>query len=102
MHTTLTPDTDPRDGIGVAGWSEQSQFQIEAFPAESDARKQGLKPGDGLGGANGGTAARDGVELRGRPSAHRVRPINGPRELPGPSGGKPVEIVYERKGEVKT
>ena len=86
MSATLTPETDPKDGVGFAGWSEQSQFQIEGFPATSDAKKQGLKPGDVLVAANG----------------QPVRSINRLREITRASGGEPVRIDYERNGNLMT
>jgi regulator of sigma E protease len=84
MTTTLTPETDPRDGVGFAGWSEQSEFQIEGFPAKSDAKNQGLKQGDVIISANG----------------QPVRSVNKLREITKASAGKPVRVEYQRKGQL--
>jgi regulator of sigma E protease len=86
MEATLTPEIDARDGIGTAGWMEQSEVQIGGVQSGFDAERKGLKTGDILVSVNG-------MPLR---SAYRLR------ETVKNSGGQPVEIVYRRDGREHT
>jgi regulator of sigma E protease len=77
----LTPETDKRDGIGYAGWREQTQLQVDGFTENSDAKTQGLKPEDVL------------VSVSGQ----SIRSVTKLREIAKQSQGKPVRVVYLRK-----
>jgi regulator of sigma E protease len=85
-EATLTPEIDSRDGIGTAGWVEQSEVQVGGVQSGFDAERKGLKAGDVL------------VSINGNPirSAYRLR------ETVKNGGGQPVEIVYRRDGRENT
>jgi regulator of sigma E protease len=82
-EATLTPETDARDGVGLAGWSEQQEFQVEGFPPGSDARRAGLRTGDILVAANG----------------EPVRSVSKLRDVTRSSEGKSIAITYSRQGK---
>ena len=85
-EAVLTPETDPKDGIGLAGWSTQTEFQIRSFDKRSAGPKEGLKKDDLLVSANG----------------QPIRSIALLREITRAGKGVPIEIVYKREGQERT
>jgi regulator of sigma E protease len=83
MELTVTPELDPRNGVGSAGWAEQSEIQIGGVSPGKDAEKKGLRRGDIL------------VSVNGQP----IRSSFRLRELIRGSEGRPVEVVYSREGK---
>ena len=83
---TVTPVLDPKTGAGFAGWGEQSEIEIASDVANSPAAKAGLRPGDII-------VSVDGQAIHSTPKVHDI--ING-------NGGKPVDVVYARNGNVAT
>lgn len=82
----VTPALDPKNGIGVAGWGEQSQIEIASVLAGQPAAKAGLRPGDII-------VSVDGQPIRSTPKVH---------DIVSSSGGKPVTILYSRDGKSST
>src|SRR5579871_1431823 len=85
QHLTVTPLLDEKDGIGYAGWAQETDVQVAAVIAGMDAERQGLQKGDIL-------ISGDGHPLR---SVSRLREVIG-------DSGKPVQLIYSRKGVVQT
>lgn len=86
FDTTVTPAVSERTGVGYAGWDERGQIQLYAVEAGYPAEKAGLHKGDVLVAVNG-------------------QPIHSPtklQEITKNSGGKPIEIDFDRKGERHT
>jgi regulator of sigma E protease len=82
----VTPVLEPRNGIGFAGWGEQSEIQIaSAFP-DKPAGKAGLKAGDIVVSVNG-------QPIHSTPKVH---------DLVSNNGGKTVEVTYSRNGQLVT
>jgi regulator of sigma E protease len=80
---TVVPALDEKNGVGVAGWSEQLAVQVAQVQPGMAAEKAGLQRGDILLRANG-------QRLRSIPKLHEI--IRG-------SEGKSVELVYGRDGK---
>jgi regulator of sigma E protease len=79
----VTPELDPRTGVGHAGWSEENEIQIAAFvPGVPNAEQAGLRPGDILLAVNG----------------QAVRSTQRLHEALKASQGQPVEILFSRQG----
>ncbi|HVT93712.1 MAG TPA: RIP metalloprotease RseP [Bryobacteraceae bacterium] len=80
IHLVVTPNADPKEGLGVAGWEEQTALEVASLLPGMDAEKAGLKVGDVL-------LAIDGKKIRSVTTLHDV--INA-------AGSKPVAITYKR------
>jgi len=80
---TVTPEFDPRHGIGRAGWSEEEEVQIADLSPGKPAEAAGLKIDDLLVSVNG-------QRIRGRSKLHEVIKA---------TSGAPIELVYKRAGE---
>ena len=86
-QVTVTPVLDPKTGAGFAGWGEQSEIEIASvLRADSPAAKAGLKPGDIM-------VSVDGQPIHSTPKVHDI--INS-------NGGKPVDVVFSRNGQLMT
>jgi len=81
---TVTPVLDPKNGIGFAGWAEQTEIEIAGIVPNMDASKVGLQKGDILVSVNG-------QPIRSTPKLHDIITNNG---------GKPVKLVYSRQGRL--
>jgi regulator of sigma E protease len=81
-RVTVTPTMDERMGVGSAGWYEKNEVEVGAVQPGMPAEKAGLRRGDLL------------VSVNGLPIHSRV----SLREIIKSSGGKPVEVEYEREG----
>ncbi len=84
--TTLTPDTEPRNRIGVAGWAPYMPAIVAAVEAGEPAARAGLQPGDQV-------VAINGQPLRFRPQLP---------QLVQESQGKPIELAVLRAGRTVT
>jgi regulator of sigma E protease len=80
---TVTPVLDERTGVGMAGWSEESEIEIAQVLPEMEASKVGLQRGDILVSVNG-------QRILSTPKLHDV--IHA-------ANGSPVELVYKRSGQ---
>src|ERR1700674_1435667 len=83
FDTVVTPSLGERSGFGFAGWDGRGQIQLASVGGGMPADQAGLKKGDLL------------MEVTGQPIHSRIKF----QEITKNSGGKPLEIVYERKGE---
>jgi regulator of sigma E protease len=82
FDTTVTPILSERLGVGYAGWDERGEIQLEAIEPGYPAEKAGLKKGDLILTVNG-------------------QPMHSPtklQEITKNSGGKPIDIAYQRNG----
>ena len=86
FETTVIPIMGERSGVGFAGWDERGEVQLGALSPGMPAEKSGLKKGDQIVSANG-------------QSIHSQIKFH---EIIRSSGGKPVELVYKRNGQVQT
>ncbi len=86
FETTVTPTLNERIGAGFAGWDERGQIQLGQVEAGYPADKAGLKKGDLL------------ISVNGQPM-HSVIKF---QEITKTSGGKPIEIQFQRNGELHT
>src|SRR5450432_3962812 len=83
FDAVVTPTLSERSGVGFAGWDFRGQVQLGSVEAGMPADQAGLKKGDLL------------IEVNGTPIHSQIQF----QELTKNSGGKTVEIVYERKGQ---
>src|SRR6185369_6882555 len=86
FDTTVTPLLNERIGVGSAGWDERGEIQLVEVEPGRPADKAGLKKGDIIRSVNG-------LPIH---SAGRLQ------ELTKASGGKPVEIEFDRNGQKNT
>ncbi len=82
LSVAVTPELDKRNGVGVAGWTEQAEIQIVSLAAGGAAESAGLRKSDVL------------LSVGGQP----IRSTHKLREVVRAGGGKPVEILYSRDG----
>lgn len=80
IHLVVTPAADPKEGLGVAGWDEQTALEVASLLAGMDAEKAGLKIGDVLIAVNGKT----------------IRSVTTLHDATSAAAGKPVTITYKR------
>jgi regulator of sigma E protease len=85
FDTSVTPTLGERSGMGFAGWDERGQIQLGAVEAGMPAEKAGLKKGDLL------------VTVNGQPIHSQIKF----QEITKNSGGKPIEIEYQRDGKAQ-
>lgn len=85
FDTTVTPVLNERIGVGFAGWDEHGQIQLGQVEAGYPAEKAGLKKGDLL------------MRVNGEPIHSQIKF----QEITKNSQGKPIEIEYQRNGEVE-
>jgi regulator of sigma E protease len=80
LHFTVTPVYDPKQGVAIAGWDEQTTLQVKGFMPGMQAAHSGLAPGDRL-------IALNNQPVYSLPQLHDLLQANGP---------KPVQITYQR------
>jgi regulator of sigma E protease len=84
FETTVVPNLNDRIGGGFAGWDERGQIQLGQVEPGYPADKAGLKKGDLL------------VTVNGQPMHSNFKF----QEITKTSGGKPIEIEFQRNGEL--
>jgi len=82
LHFTIVPALDEKEGIGVAGWGQQTQVQVGSVAPGMEAQRAGLQAGDILLSANG----------------QPLRSVSGLYDIEKATNGKPIDLVYLRKG----
>ena len=82
FDTTVTPTLSERFGVGFAGWDERGEIQLVQIEAGYPADQAGLKKGDVL------------LTVNGQPIHSQIKF----HEMTKNSGGKPIDIVFERNG----
>jgi regulator of sigma E protease len=85
FETTVVPTLNDRIGGGFAGWDERGQIQLGSVEAGYPADKAGLKKGDLL------------ISVNGQPMHSQIKF----QEITKTSGGKPIEIEFQRNGEIR-
>ena len=83
FDTAVTPTLSERSGVGFAGWDPRGRIQLSTVEAGMPADQAGLKKGDLL------------LEVNGQP----IHSNSKFQEITRGSGGKPIDIVYERGGQ---
>jgi regulator of sigma E protease len=84
FDTTVTPVLNERIGVGFAGWDERGQIQLGQVEPGYPAEKAGLKKGDLL------------IAVNGEPMHSQIKF----QEITKNSNGRPIDIEYQRNGEV--
>jgi regulator of sigma E protease len=84
FDTVVTPVLNDRIGVGFAGWDERGTIQLGQVEPGYPAEKAGLKKGDIL------------VTVNGEPIRSQIKF----QEITKNSNGKPIDIEYQRNGEV--
>ncbi|MBZ2184846.1 MAG: RIP metalloprotease RseP [Bryobacter sp.] len=81
LDLKLAPKTDEKTQVGYAGWREQTEIRIKQILKGFDAERVGLMPGDVV------------ISVNQIP----VRSVTKLVEVVRESGGKSVELIYERE-----
>ena len=84
FDTAVTPILGERSGMGFAGWDERGQIQLGAVEARHARRKGRAQKGRLL------------VTVNGQPIHSQIKF----QEITKNSGGKPIEIEFQRDGPV--
>jgi len=83
MHFTITPAYEERQGIGYAGWAQETDVQIAGYvPGIDIAEKAGIQKGDILVSVNG----------------QKIRSTSRLHEVIDETKGAPVDLVYSHQG----
>ena len=83
---TVTPEMDPKVGVGTVGWSEQMNVEVASVYKGMEAAKAGLQHGDIL------------VSVNGKP----IRSLSKLAEVINDGNGQAVDISYRRDGQIHT
>jgi regulator of sigma E protease len=86
FDTTVVPVLSEKLGVGYAGWDERGEIQLAGVEPGYPAERAGLRKGDLILAVNG-------------------QPLHSPTrfsEITKNSGGKPIEIEYQRNGQKHT
>jgi regulator of sigma E protease len=83
FNTVVTPTMGERSGLGLAGWDERGEIQLGSVEPNMPAYKAGLRKGDLL------------IAVNGLPIHSQIKF----QELTKNSGGKPLDIEYQRAGQ---
>ena len=83
LDFNLTPELDPKEGVGLIGWSGEQNIQIGTLLAGGPAQKAGFVPGDVFLTANG----------------QKVVSVLTVRQIVTHSGGQPVHFQVMHNGK---
>jgi regulator of sigma E protease len=86
LHTTVTPQLDPKSGIGTSGWEEKNEVLIGGVLPGMEAERAGLQRGDVITAVNG----------------QPVLSMTKLHDLMRATSGAPTEFTYRRAGVEKT
>ncbi len=84
LHFTIVPTLDQKDGIGVAGWGQQTEVQVGSVAPGTEAQRVGLQRGDLLLRANG----------------QPLRSVSRLYEIEKATEGKPIQLEFSRHGQI--
>lgn len=84
LHLTVVPALDPEQGIGEAGWNADPDIELGQVDPSSPAAKAGLKAGDFI------------ISINHKPMLSVTDVL---KEVVN-SGGKPLEVVFMRDGQI--
>ncbi len=79
----VTPEIDPKAGVGLAGWAERTEIEVGGLVAGLDAERKGLQKGDLL------------VSINGQP----ITTVYQIHEVLRQTSGALVTLVYRRNGQ---
>jgi regulator of sigma E protease len=82
FEADVTPTLSERSGVGSAGWDKRGEVELYAVDLDMPGGKAGLKTGDVVTAVNGQT----------------IDSVNKLHNITETSGGKPLQIEYERDG----
>ena len=85
LHLAVTPKMEERQGIGNAGWAQESEIEVAGVLPGMDGERAGLKRGDILVSVNGQT----------------LRSITRLNEIENEANGAPLDLVYSRDGKTR-
>ena len=83
LHLMVTPKLEEKQGIGNAGWAQESEIEVAGVLPGMDGERAGLKRGDILVSVNGQT----------------LRSITRLNEIENETNGAPLDLVYSRNGQ---
>jgi regulator of sigma E protease len=83
LHFGVTPVQDQKEGIGVAGWGQQTEVEVGSIAPGMEAQRVGLQRGDILVSANG----------------EPLRSVSKLYEIEKVTDGKPIDLVYSHNGQ---
>jgi regulator of sigma E protease len=83
LHLTVTPTMEEKQGIGNAGWAQESEIEVAGVLEGMDGERAGLKRGDIL------------VSVNGQP----LRSITRLNDIENETAGAPLDLVYSRDGQ---
>ncbi|MBV9506789.1 MAG: RIP metalloprotease RseP [Acidobacteriia bacterium] len=86
FDTAVIPTLSETTGAGYVGWDERGEVQLAAIEPGYPAEKAGLKKGDLL------------ISVGGQP----IHSVSKFQELTRNSGGKPIQIEFQRDGQSRT
>jgi regulator of sigma E protease len=85
LHLTVTPTLEEKQGIGNAGWAQESEIEVAGVLKGMDGERAGLERGDILVSVNGQT----------------LRSISRLNEIETETNGAPLDLVYARHGQTQ-
>jgi regulator of sigma E protease len=83
QHLIVTPKLEEKQGIGNAGWAQESEIEVAGVLKGLDGERAGLQRGDILVSVNGQT----------------LRSITRLNEIENETNGAPLDLVYSRQGQ---
>jgi regulator of sigma E protease len=83
LHLYVTATLEEKQGIGNAGWAQESDIEVAGVLKGMDGERAGLQRGDILVSVNGQT----------------LRSITRLNEIESETNGAPLDLVYSRQGQ---
>ena len=85
LHLTVTPAVEEKQGLGSAGWAQESEIEVAGVLKGMDGERAGLRRGDILVSVNGQT----------------LRSISRLNEIESETDGAPLDLAYSRNGQTQ-
>jgi regulator of sigma E protease len=83
LHLYVSATLEEKQGIGNAGWAQESEIEVAGVLKNMDGERAGLRRGDILVSVNGQT----------------LRSISRLNEIENETSGAPLDLVYSRNGQ---